>query len=66
MDLLGEIEIRIRPDGYVTFSALPEALLEVAAAINPNDPNILRRLEILRRSAKTDETALAPIRADLQ
>lgn len=45
-----EIDIQIRADGYVAFSALPEELLEVAAALNPTDASIARRLAILRKT----------------
>lgn len=48
--MLEGIEIRIRRDGCIQFSALSAELLEVAAAICPNDPEIKRRLEIMRRA----------------
>jgi len=50
MGTLNEIEIQIRPDGYITFSALTAELLELAAAICPNDPDIQRRVAILRQA----------------
>ncbi len=43
-----EIEIRIRADGQVYFTALPEELLEIAATLSPNDASLARRLALLR------------------
>ena len=42
-----DIEIRIRPDGRVLFSGLPEELLEMAAAMDPHDASLARRVELL-------------------
>lgn len=50
MGLLNEIEIQIRADGCIAFSALPAELLELVAALCPADPGIRRRVAIMRRS----------------
>ena len=54
------IHIMLRPDGTVHFGALTPELLELAAALNPLDPEIARRLAVLRaqHDAAKEETHL--------
>ena len=54
------IEIRIRRDGTLYFSQLPEELLEVAARLNDRDPSIARRLELLRAFREQRQAAPSP------
>lgn len=48
----GEVEIRILPNGAVSFAALPEALLEVAAALDPRNENIAARRTVLQAAKR--------------
>lgn len=54
-----EVEIRILPNGAVSFAALPEALLEVAAALNPRNKNIANRKAVLAAAKQRRENGLA-------
>lgn len=44
------IEIRIREDGKVFFSELPEEMLELALGLNPEDLRWKKRFDILRQA----------------
>jgi aminoglycoside phosphotransferase len=54
----GEVEICIRPDGRIYFAVLTEELLEIAAALCPDDQDLARRLALARklRSDRSDES----------
>jgi len=41
----GELEIRIRPDGRVYMAAVDDAMLDVWAALDPENPLVIKRRE---------------------
>ena len=49
MSGMADTEIRIGPDGRIYFSGLPEEMLEIAASLCPEEPGIMRRLELLQQ-----------------
>ena len=48
-------EMVINPDGTVTFVDFPPELLDIALALNPDDPLVCERMDA-RRQANTDES----------
>jgi hypothetical protein len=50
----GIVKVRIMPDGRVCFDVMPADVLQVAAALCPDDPMIRRRLVRARRLGRTD------------
>ena len=55
LESLEGFELVIKPDGTVTFIDFPPELLEVAMALNPDDPLVCERLAILQRASATDD-----------
>ncbi|MGM0574491.1 MAG: hypothetical protein ACQEXJ_01985 [Myxococcota bacterium] len=49
-ELLDSLEFVINPDGSVTFIDFPPELLDVAHALNPDDPIVCERLELLKQT----------------
>jgi hypothetical protein len=49
-ELLQQLEIVINPDGSVTFVDFPPGFLEVARALNPDDPLVCERTAIAKAS----------------
>ena len=48
-------DLVIQPDGSVTFIDFPPEMLDVALALNPNDPLVCERLALLRSSSTTED-----------
>lgn len=48
-------EFHINPDGSVTFVDFPPELLEIAYALNPDDPLVCERMELAGRAGTQDE-----------
>jgi len=46
----GDLEIRIRPDGRVYMAALDDTMLEVWAALDPENPLVIQRREAKSRA----------------
>ena len=46
----GDLEIRIRPDGRLYMSALDDAMLDVWAALDPENPLVIQRKEAKSRA----------------
>ncbi len=46
------LEIRIGPDGRVYFTGLPPEFLEIAAELCPDDPELAKRMEILKKARR--------------
>lgn len=44
-------EFHINPDGSVTFVDFPPELLDIAYALNPDDPLVCERMELFGRRA---------------
>lgn len=50
-DALEGFEMTIGPDGTVTFIDFPPEMLEIAQALNPDDPLVCERAALLQSSA---------------
>lgn len=48
-------EFHINPDGTVTFVDFPPELLDIAYALNPDDPLVCERMELAGRGGPDDE-----------
>ena len=51
---LDGFEFVINPDGSVTFIDFPPEMLEIAAALNPDDPLVCERQATLSRPKEAD------------
>jgi hypothetical protein len=51
----GALEVIIHDDGSVTFVDLPPELLDIAHALNPDDPLVCERREALRLAVSTED-----------
>lgn len=47
-------EFHINPDGTVTFVDFPPELLDIAYALNPDDPLVCERMELAGRGGPDD------------
>lgn len=48
-------DLVIQPDGSVTFIDFPPEMLDVALALNPDDPLVCERLTLLRATSTTED-----------
>ncbi len=51
LEALEGFEFVINPDGSVTFIDFPPELLDIAYALNPDDPLVCERRELLSRKS---------------
>lgn len=54
---LRKFEFVINEDGSVTFVDFPEELMELAYALNPDDPLVCERRALAAETAKADDLA---------
>ncbi len=54
-ELLASFELVINADGSVTFIDFPPELLDIAHALNPDDPLVCERRALAQAGASSDE-----------